>query len=102
MVKGPSAERDTTVAATRASPSSPPGTNPRPGFVQNCPTPSVIDPASEDPISAARSAAALSVTTNGFADPSSPKKGIGTERSFARSQRASLAPTQPAQPMALV
>src|ERR1035441_3862997 len=102
MVKGPSAARDSTVAATRASPFLPPGTNTRPGFVQNCPTPSVIDPASEDPISAPRSPAALSVTTNGFADPSSPKKGIGTDRAFARSQRASPAPTEPVKPMALV
>ena len=83
-MKLPSEVSDSTVAATRASPDLPLGTKTRPGLVQNWPTPSVIEPARPAPISAPRSSAALSVTTNGFAEPSSPKNGIGTARALAR------------------
>ena len=59
-----------------------------------------MEPARPRPISVPRSSAALSVTTSGFAEPSSPKKGIGTARAFARSHRARPAPTEPVKPTA--
>ena len=59
-------------ALTSRSPSSPAGTNARPGLVQNWPTPRVTEPASPEAIASARSAAADGVTTSGLMLPSSP------------------------------
>jgi hypothetical protein len=61
-----------TSARISRSPSSPSGTNASPGLVQNCPSPSVNEPARPRPISSARSATAAGVTTNGLMLPSSP------------------------------
>ena len=101
MVKPSRSSRADTAAATSASPPAPAGTKNRPGFVQNWPAPSVIDPARPVPISPPRSSAAARVTTSGLAAPSSPKKGIGTDRALARSHSARPAATEPVKPAAL-
>jgi hypothetical protein len=48
------------------------GTNSRPGFVQNCPTPIVADPANPLTISSCRRSTAPGVTKVGLSDPISP------------------------------
>jgi len=90
MVKVPSDDSASIVAATRASPDSPLGTKIRPA---SCRTDQHQRhrAARPVPISVGRSSAALAVTTSGFAEPSSPKKGIGTERVLAL-PKASPAP----------
>ena len=70
--------------------------------MQNCPTPRVMDPAMPSPISRERSFAAAGVTTRGFADPSSPKKGIGAARALARAHSERPAGTDPVKPTALI
>lgn len=87
-------------ALTRPSPAAPDGTNTSPGFTQNWPTPSVMEPASPVPIASARSAAAASVITTGFSEPSSPWKGIGTGRAAAASKRARPPRIEPVKPAA--
>lgn len=59
-------------AATASSKPAPRGTNTTPGFVQNCPTPSVNDPASPVASAAPRAATAARVSTTGLTLPSSP------------------------------
>ncbi len=52
-------------------------------------------------MASARSAAAASVTTTGFSEPSSPWKGIGTARAAAASNRARPPRTEPVKPAAV-
>ena len=85
---------------TSPSPAAPEGTSTRPGLTQNWPTPSVIEPARPVPMASARSAAAASVTTTGFSEPSSPWKGIGVGRAAAASNRARPPRIEPVKPAA--
>ncbi len=59
-----------------------------------------MEPARPEPIASARSAAAASVTTTGFREPSSPWKGIGTGRAAAASNSARPPRTDPVKPAA--
>ena len=72
IVDGPTAATAAEAASRNASPSAPSGTSARPGFVQNCPLPSVNDATQPCAIAGARSAAAAGVTASGLSEPSSP------------------------------
>lgn len=82
------------------SPASPAGARTKPGLVQNCPAPMLIELPRPAPICSARSAAAASVTTTGLSEPSSPWKGIGAGRAAAASNSARPPRIEPVKPAA--
>ena len=73
-----------------------------PGLVQSWPALPVIDTAQPLPISAPRAFRASGSTNIGLTEPSSPKKGIGSDRAAQRSNSALPPPRLPVKPTALI
>ena len=85
-------------ASRNASTSGPSTANTSPGFVQNCPTPSVIEATNPCPIASAREASAPGRRNTGLMLLISANTGIGSGRAAAASHSARPATREPVKP----
>jgi len=98
----PVADSAATAASANASASAPSITTAIPGLVQNCPAPSVSDPAQPRAISPPRALSAAGRRNIGLTEPSSPKNGIGSGRAAQRSNSARPPASEPVKPTARI